>query len=608
MTRIAPRILAVGALGLLMVVGCRTPPPVDPSPRAIPDARLAGAERRFSAGDYQAAVSACIDLARIDPQMPGLADLQARLVAAMTEERAVAARLRAENARAQMSVDVDERHAIPATYGHRVGVRGETGTLRTPPRAMQEALRRPVTVNLDDVDLQTFILAMGGDESINIVADGSLQDLGTFTIHAENTPLKEILDYLSRNLGVNFSVGENLIWVSRGNIPAGGLPLETRMYRLRKGLTSREREGEGEAAQIRILEAIDRLVPEVEGADHFFDSKAHVLLVRDTAENLAMIEDIIEELDISPPQIEIEARFISAGVGDLQELGIDWVLNSPLTVSDTVRVNEQGETVRVPKTQIAPASGVGFTPSVNSAEGLNMTFQGILTDPMFQAVLHALEQSGKSQTLSSPKVTTVNNESAMIRIGEDFRYFEEFDVQSIPSSVTDSGTQVYSSIVLPVGSPSLEELGISLTVTPSVGADRSDITLELVPEISEFVRYESYDVATSSSGTRNGSFNNNTVTNSSIGSVIRVPIFRRSRIETEVVVRSGETVVMGGLITSSQSDHITGVPILSWIPLFGKLFQRKEVEDNRQNLLIFVTATLLSESGDSLVPVARAGR
>jgi type IV pilus assembly protein PilQ len=86
--------------------------------------------------------------------------------------------------------------------------------------------------------------------------------------------------------------------------------------------------------------------------------------------------------------------------------------------------------------------------------------------------------------------------------------------------------------------------------------------------------------------------------------MIKLPIFARSTVETEVVVRSGETVVMGGLVTSLKSKDKAGVPILSKIPLIGRLFRHDVTKEETQNLLIFVTATLISDTGEELIPLA----
>ena len=85
--------------------------------------------------------------------------------------------------------------------------------------------------------------------------------------------------------------------------------------------------------------------------------------------------------------------------------------------------------------------------------------------------------------------------------------------------------------------------------------------------------------------------------------MIKLPIFSRSTVDTEVVVRSGETVVMGGLVTSQKGKAQRGIPIISKIPLIGRLFRHDVTTDETSNLLIFVTATLISDTGEELIPV-----
>ena len=446
----------------------------------------------------------------------------------------------------------------------------------------------------------TLEIDPGGDPRTDLYSVVRTSEMVASTF-VEQIRAPVLLRQISRNLGVAFYVGENMIWATPGDVGQTTTPMETRMYRLRKGMITAEIPQDGES-RINIVEAIERFVPVLDGSDLLFDRKAHVLIVKNTRENLAKVEDIIEALDVCPPQVLIEARFISTTVSDLRELGIDWILNSPVVVSEKA-VMRNGVKTFLPQTRIDSGAAVGFTPFPNESTGLNMTYQGILTDPMFQAVLHALETSGQARTLSVPKVTTINNRTASIRIGEDFRYFDEYDIESTPST-SDNGDTIYRTTLVPVGQPELEELGIELEVTPSVGADRGDITLKILPEISEFVRYEFYEVG---SGTGNNNNNDSSSVNSTNQtSLVRLPIFRRSTIETELVVRSGETVVMGGLISSTESKSDERVPFLSSLPLIGRLFMHDGVEESKQNLLIFVTASLLSERGEYLVPVDEA--
>lgn len=562
------------------------------------DPELAIAENYFRNGDYGRAMIACIDIARDDPNRPGLVALQHEITKAMHEERVQAAAVRNSMTNRRMSADIDRKKAIPHTYNLRRLVAGETTPLRTPSTEMEQVLRKKINVHLDNVSLNSFVLALGASENVNIIVDGELANSDkTMTLHADDAPLVEILDYASRNLEVDFSVGRNIIWATPGQGTDSAVPMETRMYRLRKGLSGTETAAGGDS--IDIVRAVEQFVIQEEGASLMFNSKAHVLLARNTRENLSLIEDLIETLDVTPPQILIEARFISTSINDLSELGIDWILDSSIPVTKK-EIWQYGVRETVTETQIAADPGepsllsLGAFP--NAALGMNLAYQGVLTDPAFRATLHALEQSGKARTLSVPRVTTVNNREATMRIGEDFLYFEEYDIRQI-SSVTDVGNVASTERndqLVPVGTPTKKELGIQLAVTPSVGADKRSITLLISPEISDFVRWERY--ATAGSGTSSSSTDTNRLT------LVQLPVFRTSQVDTEVVVRSGETVVMGGLITSAETRTENRIPILSAIPLIGRLFRHDIVEQEKKNLLIFVTASIISEWGETLIP------
>lgn len=577
----------------LLLAGCAAARRMTDATAVDPD--VAKAEVLFQQGRYADAIIACTDIHRRDPLTPGLEDLQGRIMMRLAQLREAGAAARSPASDRAAMVDADRQGLLPDTYRLRQHVIGERMPVSTPPNAMQAALARPVSVHLENVSLSEIVSQIGASQNVNIVADGNL-GTNTLTIHVENAPLAEVLEYVGRNLGVTFSVGENIIWVTQGNASTGTVPLVTRIYRLRKGLAGEEIEGGPDS--LGVIEAITRFVPAIPGADVLFNSKAHALLVKNTRENCRLIEDIIAALDVRPPQVLIEARFISVGVADLRELGVDWYLNSPITIGNG-RAIVNGDVVKVPRTQVAAGSSMSYAPFASAAQGLNLTYEGVLTDPQFQAVLHALESSGRARTLSVPRVTTVNNKEAMLRVGEDFRYFEEFDIEEVRIGTTDEGRDIYESRLVPTGSPQLEELGIELVVTPSVGADLATIGLKLAPEISEFVRWEYY--ASESSGSSDND-DDNTSTNAATG-LLKLPIFRRSVVNTEVQVHSGETVIMGGLVASTRNKIRTGTPVLSWLPLIGQLFRHDTFEERRQNLLIFVTATLLSDAGEELIPI-----
>lgn len=564
---------------------------VEPVPAALP---LEEARQLFDQGDYNSALLVCADIGRFDPDLPGLAELRQKILEAMLDRKSVELEKTLPLHQQQMNTEILEHEVLPDSYARRRMIPRAEKDTPPPPTAAEKMLSRIVTLHLENVGLNDFILEVGRSEGINIIADNGLDSGRTMTVHAEKVPLREILDYASRNLDVSFYLGDSIVWVTKRTGGEEGAPLETRLFRLHKGVTIETADGSG--GGVSIVDAITRFVPAAEGADLMFDANTHVLIAKNTRDNLRMIEELVKALDVVPPQVLIEARFVSTGINDLRELGLDWTLNSPSVVTrEPVTVN--GKVVNAPRTQIAGGDLVSFAGFPNQAQGLNMIYQGLLTDPMFEAVLHALELSGKSRTLSVPRVTTVNNREAKIRVGEDFRFFEEFEVQSVAKGLTPEGSTVYDSQLVPVGTPTVEELGIELTVIPSVGSDGETVTLTLHPEISEFVRFEQYQVASGDG--------EDVATNGL--AVVRLPIFRRSEIETKVVARSGQTVVMGGLITSSESDAENKVPFLGSIPFIGRLFRHDNSEEIRKNLIIFVTARIIADTGEELVQLPPPG-
>ena len=591
--------LSALALAICISAGCHTTDIADGDERPIPESVLK-ARGLFENDQITEAIIACTDIYRKDPLTPGLAQLQTEINERLADlrQRNTAKRLPVSDAIAME--DADRQGILPDTYRLRKHVVGETRPIHTMPPETQKLLDQPYTIHLDGVTLAEIVGQIGSSTNqtaINIVADSDLGEGKTISIHVDNAPLSEILEYVGRNLGVTFAVGRNLIWVTEGNDSAGGPPLFTRIYRLRKGLSKEELEA-GEDG-IGIITAVKRFVPEVEGADILFNPRAHAVLAKNTRDNLALIEDIIEVLDVRPPQVLIEARFLTTEVTDLSELGVDWFLDSNWGQGSS----KNGRQLRTRIIGQRGTAATGLTGASieqtafdSASSGLNLTYQGLLTDPQFHAVLHALQTEGNTRTLSVPRVTAVNNTEAKVRIGKDVRYFEEYDVEEIRTGTNNNGNETYESRLVPSGTPEKEELGIELVVTPSVGADLSTIDLKLAPEISDIVAWEYWDTAVDSSSSSSG-------TNSTAMGMIKLPIFSKSTVETEVVVRSGETVVMGGLVRSQKGKTQRGVPILSKIPFIGRLFRHDIDTDETSNLLIFVTATLISDTGEELIPV-----
>ncbi|MDD2600330.1 MAG: hypothetical protein PHO37_14075 [Kiritimatiellae bacterium] len=626
------------------LAGCTTTKAPEPTPDAPlrPDEAVIAADTLYEQGRMQEAIAATIDISRKRPDAVGLAALKQRIAAQLSEERRKEVVMRAESA-AELDVADAKRFGLPIeSYRLQKNVVGENAPLRSALTKMQEALASPVSMHLVNADINAIIAQIGQSQNINIVADSEISEKA-LTIHAEDTPLIEILDYVGRNLNVEFSVGTSLIWVTPKEEVTTGVPLMTRVYKLRKGLigselgktsggkslfkgpeergrsssssSNNDKGGEEKEGAIGLLDLIDRFVPQPEGADFIFNDKAHSLIVKNTRENLAQVEELIAAMDIRPLQILIEARFITTKVNDLRELGIEWLLQRPYDFGGSE--GGGGDTVAQLKRMQAAATSpeeilkIGdsiqnlspnqFTKNAYVAKageaGFGGMYQTLLGETGLQATLHALQQTGNSRTVVVPRVTTLNNREATFRFGRDVSYFEEVDTNIMTSGGGYNSGESRDNVTYNYNRPTVVEVGYSLTVTPSVGADLSTINLVLRPEISNIEEWKRYRLSSLDSGKDIGD-----------EPAIEIPTIARQYIETEAVVRSGETVVLGGLVDTLKTETSSGTPWLSKLPFIGQLFKVDKNNETANNMLIFVTATLISDMGEELIPLNERDR
>ena len=623
-------------LPVALLIGCTTPK--GPQPEVVPEppdaAEVQAAEKLFEAGRIQEAVAACVDINRKRPEARGLLQLERKINARLAEERAEKARVHAEKLSALGSADAERFNTLPPNYRQIQHVMGEQAPLRTAPTAMQKVLNKLIDIHLVDADLNSIIAQIGMSENVNIVADSALSDLEKrLTIHAEKTPLLEVLEYIGRNLGVNFSVGRNLIWVTpKTDESAATVPMETRVYRLRKGLIGSElgrsakgeslfkgpeerrsssrrnesRNNQEEAAEqkIGLIESIQRFVPQPDGADLLFNDRVHALIVKNTRENLALVEDLIDAMDVRPLQILIEARFVRTDISDFSKLGVEWLMdNRGVSRFDSGSLSTTDPWTRG-QTEVANARRDVFSTALQSVStsdggavgGASVAYQFLLGDTALKAVLNALDANGDTQTIVVPRITTLNNREARFRVGEDIEYFEEVDTQIMTSGSSYGNGESRDNVTYDYDEPTVVEVGKSLIVTPSVGSDLSTINLVLRPEISSVKEWRKYRLSSLHSGDANNE------------PAIEIPTLARQYIETEAVVRSGETVVLGGLVDNVKEEETGGTPWLSKIPLLGYLFKTEDKKKVNRNLLIFVTATLISDTGEDLIPLNDAER
>jgi general secretion pathway protein D len=231
---------------------------------------------------------------------------------------------------------------------------------------------------------------------------------------------------------------------------------------------------------------------------------------------------------------------------------------------------------------------------------------GVFTNPQFQVVIRALNQKKGIDLLSAPSVTTKSGQRAIVEVIREFRYPRTYTPPQVPSigTTTTVGSQVVPVVVTPTTPQDWEtrNTGVTLEVEPVVGEDATTIDLNLVPQVVEFEGFINYGSPISAVGV-------NTAAGISISTpvvltqnVINQPVFSTRKVTTSVSVYDGQTVVLGGLMREDVQKVEDKTPIIGDIPLIGRAFRSNVEQHNKMNLVIFVTARVVTPAGLAFNP------
>lgn len=265
------------------------------------------------------------------------------------------------------------------------------------------------------------------------------------------------------------------------------------------------------------------------------DQRSNVVIVSDTGDSLEKIEPLVAKLDTQTPQVMIEAKFVETTKNPKKDLGLNWtdtLLNHEFTAGE---FNWTGN------------PGAGWTPAT-----------ALLDVGTAKVLLSYLARDTDTELLANPRVVTTDNQKAKISIATQYP-IPEFSFSEQTASLQISGFEY-------------KDIGIILNVLPRINKDEF-ITLEVSPEASS-----SSENATLESGG---------------GSSVEIPIINTRTATTTVLIKSGNTLAIGGLMRQDVSDRYTKVPIVGDLPLIGALFRSKSLDKSKRDLLIFLTPTIV---------------
>ena len=487
---------------------------------------------------------------------------------------------------------------VPETFGKKVTKKGFLFDAQSEKGRMFELLKTKVSIEVENISIQQILFELGKKEHINFVADQEMEPLQQkLTLKLNDVRLNELLEYIARNTGVKFQVGDELIWVIDGKA-SKELIEETRFYRLRKGFIVPAQFGPDETVSVTTTPAEGPSVtretttyqkfvndsksqnPSIsEAIEKFFkgefmiDYERNIIVATGTPSQFELLEKIIAEFDRAIQQVLIEARFITISEAAFLDLGFRWASS-------------------IGKGSVKDQTGISQG-NISSQEGMitRITLKNvfdndsILENADLTAVLSALEQSGESQLLSSPRLTLLNNRPGKINDGEVNYYYEQFAIEE--KFLGNENNFSTSARLVPTGKPSKITAGVSLDVVASIGGDGQSILLALHPVVNQNVSYVSLDGQTVD---QLDETDNNQMQ-------IFLPKWRTQELSTRVVVGSGQSIMMGGVLQREQRTVVESVPILGNIPGLGAFFRKRATLDKPRYLLIFVTATLIDEDG-----------
>ncbi len=283
----------------------------------------------------------------------------------------------------------------------------------------------------------------------------------------------------------------------------------------------------------------------------------NALIIKSTPKSYLTMLEVLRKLDIPAKQVLIEVLIAEVSLTDRTQFGIEWMLKSLSNKHDTVM---SGFTSESQPGSVSPNidSGTGKVTNIITSPSVGTAFAAIIRPERYGVLLNAFASLGKLNVLASPHILAMDNKEARIEIGEEIPIATGFQQQPATSTTT----------VVAAGQIQYRTTGIILTVTPNI-SEKKMVKLKINQEISN----RGVDVSLAG---------------------ITSPSFTTRKAETVGVVKSGRTLIIGGLISEQSSNSREGIPLLSRIPLIGYLFGVRTKETKKTELLVMVTPYVVS--------------
>ncbi|WP_167377913.1 type IV pilus secretin PilQ [Pseudomonas floridensis] len=408
-----------------------------------------------------------------------------------------------------------------------------------------------LSLNFQDIDVRSVLQLIADFTNLNLVASDTVQ--GGITLRLQNVPWDQALDLVLKTKGLDKrKVGSVLLVAPADEIAA----------RERQELESLKQIAElaplrRELLQVNYAKAGDiaKLFQSVTSAESKADERGSItvdertnnIIAYQTQDRLDELRRIVSQLDIPVRQVMIEARIVEANVDYDKQIGVRWGGASNLSGNSKWTPygldnngDEAGNTGANTGTNV-PFVDLG---AAGATSGIGLGF--VTNNTLLDLELSAMEKTGNGEIVSQPKVVTSDKETAKILKGTEIPYQE---------SSSSGATTV-----------SFKEASLSLEVTPQITPDN-----RIIMEVKVTKDEPDY-----------------------INAVLGVPPIKKNEVNAKVLISDGETIVIGGVFSNTQSKVVEKVPFLGDVPYLGRLFRRDVVSEAKSELLVFLTPRIMN--------------
>jgi type IV pilus assembly protein PilQ len=407
-----------------------------------------------------------------------------------------------------------------------------------------------LSLNFQDIDVRSVLQLIADFTDLNLVASDTVA--GNITLRLQNVPWDQALDLVLKTKGLDKRKIGNVLLVA---------PADEIAARERQELESQKQIAElaplrRELIQVNYAKASDmaKLFQSVTSASGVVDERGSItvddrtnsIIAYQTQERLDELRRIVTQLDVAVRQVMIEARIVEANVDYDKSLGVRWGGAKILGGGkwNLYGNDDQGDESGNTGDDVGPNVPFVDLGVTNRTSGIGIGF--ITNNTILDLELSAMEKTGNGEVVSQPKVVTSDKETAKILKGSQIPY------QEASSSGATSTTFV--------------EAALSLEVTPQITPDN-----RIIMEVK--VNKDEPDFANQVNGT---------------------PTIRKNEVNAKVLVSDGETIVIGGVFSNTQTKAIDKVPFLGDLPFLGRMFKRDVVTDRKSELLIFLTPRIMN--------------